>query len=72
MSHDDIRIGTLVKAEDNAAHTIEQLVSHGFESFEDHARGREVVGQSLVAYDLARDLHLVAAREATGQQKLQA
>ncbi len=34
MSHDDIRIGTLVKAEDNAAHTIEQLLPHGFESFE--------------------------------------
>ena len=34
MSHDDIRIGTLVKAEDDAADTIGQLLSHDFESFE--------------------------------------
>ena len=34
MSHDDIRIGTLVKAEKDAPGTIEQLLTHGFESFE--------------------------------------
>ena len=34
MSHDDIRIGTLVKAEDNAADYIRQILPQGFESFE--------------------------------------
>ncbi len=34
MPHEDIRIGTLVKAEQNAAEYIRQILPHGFESFE--------------------------------------
>jgi len=34
MPHDDIRIGTLVKAESRPAETIRQILPHGFESFQ--------------------------------------
>src|SRR5690242_18761910 len=32
--HNDIRIGTLIKAEDRPAETIRQILPHGFESFQ--------------------------------------
>ena len=34
MTHTDITIGTLVKAEQNAAEYIRQILPHGFECFQ--------------------------------------
>ena len=46
-AHDDIRIGTLVPAHDRTPELIEQLLPHGFETFQIS------FGRSVGAFDLA-------------------
>src|SRR5690349_3535667 len=57
MPHDDIRIGTLVQAENRPAETIRQILPHGFESFQLTFPGR-IDGLDLdrIAEDVRRVL----------------